>query len=390
MNKAIITQVNHMDFLWIYENDVIVECHPLLGQQTVCIGDIYIGRVEKVVKNIQSAFIRLDKENVGYLPLNDKPYRVLNRSLPKGLPSIAENDLVLVQIEQEPQKMKQARVTGNISLSGNYVAIDLDENRVGVSKKIKDVNRNNELKDLLLKQSNREYGFVLRTACENIDNEIILKEYEDLCSQLRDFIKTATYERKTGCIYHGKEAYLSILEDYGIHRLDEIIVDRKEIYEYLINNHFDKTRFYEEDYPLCKLYSLETELSHIVSKKVWLKSGGFLVIEPTEAMVVIDVNTGKSIGKKDKDKHILKINLEAAKEAARQIRLRNLSGIIMVDFINMTSAEDKKLVAEVIEKELHRDKVPGYLVEITKLDLFEITRKKIRKPIYEVVTNFNL
>ena len=140
-------------------------------------------------------------------------------------------------------------------------------------------------------------------------------------------------------------------------------------------------------HPLCKLFSLETELSHILSKKVWLKSGGFLIIEPTEAMVVIDVNTGKSIGKKDRDKHILKINLEAAIEITRQIRLRNLSGIIMIDFINMQDKTNKEQIAKVIERQLSQDKVPGYLVDITKLDIFELTRKKIRKPIHEILGN---
>ena len=142
---------------------------------------------------------------------------------------------------------------------------------------------------------------------------------------------------------------------------------------------------YENEYPLSKLYSLETELEHILSPKIWLKSGGFLIIEPTEAMVVVDVNTGKSIGKKDRERHILNINTEAAIEIARQIRLRNLSGIIMVDFINMEASDSKKSLTATIKKELAKDKVPSHFVDITKLELYEITRKKIRKPIYEYI-----
>ena len=118
MNRIIITEMNGIRYLLVYENDVLVECHPLLEEKSVMIGDIYLGRVQKKLKNIDAAFISLDGDNIGYLPLDDKPAIVLNRQLPKGLASIAENDLILVQVVQEPQKMKQARVTGNISISG--------------------------------------------------------------------------------------------------------------------------------------------------------------------------------------------------------------------------------------------------------------------------------
>ena len=134
---------------------------------------------------------------------------------------------------------------------------------------------------------------------------------------------------------------------------------------------------------MYKLLRLETELERLLNKKVWLKSGGFLVIEPTEAMVVIDVNSGKSIGKKNKDAHVLKLNLEAASEITRQLRLRNLSGIIMIDFINMNRDEDKQQVVKCLEQGLRRDKIPGYFMEITKLDVFELTRKKVRRPLHE-------
>ncbi|MDE5862917.1 MAG: ribonuclease E/G, partial [Lachnospiraceae bacterium] len=338
MVRAVITEVNKIRCLFLYENDRLAECHPLDGDAALRIGSIYIGRVEKVVKNIQSAFIRLDKEHAGYLPLNDKQAVILNRKLPKGLPSIAEGDLILVQVEQEPQKMKQAKVTGNISLSGDYTAIDLSEGSVGVSKKIKNKERGNELRRMAADY--QKYGVVFRTACKEVDNAIILAELQDLEGQLDKILSRALYEKRTGMLYEGVSEYLAILEEYGITRLDEIKTDLQDVYDAVIRRYgTEKAVFYEEEYPLAKLLSLETELSHILNKKVWLKSGGFLVIEPTEAMVVIDVNSGKSIGTKNKDAHILKLNLEAAREITRQLRLRNLSGIIMIDFINMCTEE---------------------------------------------------
>lgn len=387
MNQAIITKMNNQTFLLIYEDAVLVECHPLMDSKPLQIGDIYIGRVEKVVKNIQSAFIRLDKENVGYLPLNDQPALVLNRRLPKGLSSIAENDLILVQVEQEPQKMKQARVTGNICLSGNYVAMDLSKGTIGVSKKIKDKQRICELKQLAeeyMSQPEASYGMVLRTAAEHVDSALILAEISRFTQELDRIVHKAQFERNTGIIQKGKEEWIALLEEYGITRIDEVKTDLPEVYKKLTGFNTNAV-FYEEDYPLYKLLGFKTELSRILNKKVWLKSGGFLIIEPTEAMVVIDVNSGKSIGRRNKDSHILKINLEAAAEITRQLRLRNLSGIIMIDFINMGRKEDKAEVIRCLEQGLKKDKVPGYFIEVTKLDVFELTRKKIRRPLHEII-----
>ncbi|MDO5149617.1 MAG: ribonuclease E/G [Oscillospiraceae bacterium] len=383
MNHAVITQMNNHNFVLIYEEDALVECHPFQMENALQIGNIYIGRVEKVVKNIQSAFIRLDSEHVGYLPLNDQPALVLNRTLPKGLPSIAESDLILVQVEQEPQKMKQARVTGNISLNGNYVVLDFQKGYSGVSKKIKNKSRYEELKQLI---SDDTYGYVLRTACEHADNSLILDEYNDFKNMMDQLIHQATYERKTGCIRSGKPEYVMLLEEYGIDRLEHVQTDIPEIASCLQSIGTQNVIFYDKtDYPLYKLLGLETTISHLLSKKVWLKSGGFLMIEPTEAMVVIDVNTGKSIGKKNPDTHIMKINEEAAIEICKQIRLRNLSGIILVDFINMRNTEYKQKLIHTLKHYMAKDKVATHFIDVTKLDLYEITRKKVRKPIYELL-----
>ena len=415
MNRIIITQFNDIVFFLVYEDDVLVECHPIMSQDgnDVQIGNIYLGRVQKKVKNINSAFISLDGENVGYLPLDDKPALVLNRKLPKGLSSIAESDLILVQVEQEPQKMKQARVTGNINLSGKYCAVDLDSGKTGVSKKITDNETRERLRALLEifisetiennlsedslsdslgvnNNSSHKYGYVLRTACENADDSDIRKELESLKIQMDELINKASFERRTGLLFGNKPEYITLIESYGLDRISEIKTDITDVYEDIMGYFNDPTsniinisQYDDKDYPYYKLLGLETEISKLLNKKVWLKSGGFLVIEPTEAMVVIDVNTGKSIGKKNRDAHILKINIEAAIEVARQLRLRNLSGIIMVDFINMDSEEDKGKVVACLRREFAKDKVTTHFVEITKLDVFEITRKKQRRPIHE-------
>ena len=408
MTRIVITQYNNIRYLLIYEENGLAECHPLAKDNALQIGNIYIGRVEKTVKNIQSAFVRLDEKHVGYLPLDDKPAKILNRALPKGLPSIAECDKVLVQVEQEPLKLKQAKVTGNISLSGNYVALDLLEGTVGVSNKIRDVERANQLKAMV--PNDMPYGVIFRTACEQAEDAVILAELQMFRNQMDVLLHRAEYERNTGLLQGGKPEYLAILEEYGWTRIDEIQTDMHEIYTELsdkipslgatnfceraaqsesdrnkVENLQPRLLYYEDEYPLCKLLNLESEISHLLDKHVWLKSGGFLVIEPTEAMVVIDVNTGKSIGRKRQEEHLLKVNCEAAVEIAKQLRLRNLSGIILVDFINMKQAESREQLIRVLKSALRKDKVPSRFVDVTALELYEITRKKTRKPLYECI-----
>lgn len=388
MTRAVITTCNNIQYLLIYEENNLAECHPLISNDTCQIGNIYIGRVEKVVKNIQSAFIRLDEDHVGYLPLNDKPAMVLNRTLPKGLPSIAEGDKVLVQVEQEALKMKQARVTGNISLAGNYAALDLLTGMVGVSNKIRNAERVEEWKAMV--SSDMPYGVIFRTACEQAENDAIQAELQQLTTQMDQIMHRAEYERNTGLIQGGKPEYLAIMEEYGWTQIDEIQTDNKVIYEELSTRAMTASgqpqlQYYEDEYPLYKLLNLESEIAHLLDKRVWLKSGGFLVIEPTEAMVVIDVNTGKSIGKKRQEEHLLKVNEEAAVEIAKQLRLRNLSGIILVDFINMKQPENRDKLIRTLKSALHKDKVPSRFVDVTALELYEITRKKIRRPLHEMI-----
>ena len=209
--------------------------------------------------------------------------------------------MILVQVVQEPQKLKQARLTGNISISGKYVALDLKEGSVGVSKRIKDDNVVRHLKELIDSAGdNQRYGLVYRTACENADDKEIVAEYEKLSDYITDIINKATYERKTGILSKEKPEFVSLIEDYGFERIDELKTDISDVYESL-RNYFDDnssfclTLYQENEYPYYKLLDLETEISRMLNKKVWLKSGGFLIIEHTEAMVVIDVNTGKAI-----------------------------------------------------------------------------------------------
>ena len=215
-----------------------------------------------------------------------------------------------------------------------------------------------------------------------------------LCKEYQVLKEQASTRICYSCLIGAPKEYLSELKNIYQEGLTDIIIEDKTIYieakAYIEKEQpedADKLRLYEDKLlPLHKLYGIESQLTNALKERVWLKSGAYLVIQPTEALTVIDVNTGKCISKKKDDEAYLKINLEAAKEAARQIRLRNLSGIILVDFINLSKEEYMDELLRVFRQELQKDPIATSLVDVTKLQLVEVTRKKVRKPLHEIVT----
>ena len=236
-----------------------------------------------------------------------------------------------------------------------------------------------------------QYGFILRTNAKDVEDSVLKIELEHLIREYENLVKTAKTRVCFSCLKKAPKQYLTELINIYQDGLTDIIVEDGELYdevkEFLEKNQpedLEMLRLYSDKLlPLHKLYSLEKHVENALKERVWMKSGAYLVIQPTEALTVIDVNTGKCIDKRKDDKTYLKINLEAAKEAAKQMRLRNLTGIIIVDFINLTNKEMMSELLTYFEKELKKDPVATTLVDMTKLQLVEVTRKKIRKPFHE-------
>ena len=221
----------------------------------------------------------------------------------------------------------------------------------------------------------------------------VLTDLSPLFEEMRQFIaifnkldEIYQYRSLYSCLYSSKPEVVKLLEGIPLSEYEEIVTDEEDLYK-LFTDNFENipVRFYQDDMlPLSKLYSIDTHLKEALGKKVWLKCGGYLVIEPTEAMVVIDVNSGKTDShRKEKETYYLKINLEAAKEVARQLRIRNYSGMIMVDFINMEDKENNKILLSALDEYLRKDTTKTRLVDMTALGIVEITRKKERKPLSE-------
>lgn len=354
---------------------------------------IYVGKVEKIVPNIQAAFIEIAPGQTGYLSLHENDPKPLNATEGR---SLRPSDLVLVQVSRDAVKTKAPVLTSHLSFPGRYCVLTPDKPGINFSSKIRDNSQKARLgaavKELLEEKGMKEAGVILRTNSAQGERSSICSELDELIRQYRQICAQAPYRTAGSCLYHSEPEYISSLRDAS-GGLEAVVTDQEDIFQRLqeyVNLHapgaLEKLQFYQDPLVgLSKVWSLERVMEEALGKRVWLKSGGYLVIEPTEAMTVIDVNTGKYSGRKTFRETILKINLEAAKEIARQLRLRNLSGIVVVDFIDMEQEEDQEILLQHLKEEVSKDPVKTTVVDLTRLNLVEITRKKIKRPLYEQI-----
>ena len=358
------------------------------------LGDIYVGKVRNIVKNINAAFVEYEQGKMGYLSLDAKVCPIHTDGVVSDGTRVLIGDEIIVQIEREAVKTKPPTLSGTLNFPGKYVVLIYGERTVSISSKIKDAERKQQLRGFLRNNIDGDYGFVARTNCKDASDEKILKEIAFLKQQLENIKKFGVHRAKFNCLYHAPDAYLCDIRDSYDSLLESIITDDDEIFNRIME--FAKIyqpedikkikRWDNADGKLDAVYGVTKTLEHALMPKVWLKNGGYLVIQPTEALVSIDVNTGKAISKKkDVQKTFLKVNLEAATQIAKQLRLRNLSGMILIDFIDMKDADYNKQLMDRLRTEFAKDPVKTILVDMTKLGLVEVTRKKVRKLLYEQI-----
>lgn len=362
-----------------------------LGKKSI-LGNIYVGQVENLAANIQAAFIQIAPGFRCYFPLSEAEQAIYTSGR-KGSSALRPGDEILVQVSRDAMKGKLPAVTSNLNFTGKYLVLTTGEKKFGLSKKLgkEDRSRLSKWLEEEAVRPDKEYGLVVRTNAADASKEEILQELEYLKSQ---YVRTAVNGRSRTCfslLYETEPFYMEAVRDVNSRNLEEIVTDVPEIrdrirayLEEISPEETEKVRFYEDSLlPLYKLYRLEAALEEIKREKIWLNSGGFLVIQQTEAFVSIDVNSGKFTGRKKAQETYRKINLEAAKEITRQLRLRNLSGIILVDFINMENQDHQDELFHVLQKYLRKDPVKGKAVDITPLHILEMTRKKVRRPVIE-------
>lgn len=343
------------------------------------IGDIRVGRVSHIVQNINAAFVEVQKGVMCYLPLSET-----------GGETIVQGKELPVQIKKAAVKSKQAVATGRLQFAGQYAVITSTGGERMISRKITKESIRRHLKELLTSFSDSSLGILLRTSCETASDECILEECRKLIQEAETVFERAKTRTCFSGIYRAEMEIIKHIRSVGSDTFDRIITDEPEVYETLreagVCDEETTVLYKDESYSLDKLLGISSKLKKALAKHVWLKSGASLVIEPTEALTVIDVNTEKAIqGKRNRETTFFKINREAAREAARQIRIRNISGIILIDFIGMKDREHVRALLDELQDECQKDSVRTTVVDITKLGLVELTRMKIRKPLWEVM-----
>lgn len=390
--QLIIARRNGQIVSALYEGKRLVQvmADPAESEEQVKVGEIYLGRVKNIVKNINAAFVEIAAGVMCYLALDGVMTPLTRTQHADG--KIHAGDELIVQVEREPIKTKLAAVSCNLNLTGKYAVLVHGKPVLGISGKITDASARQRLKDMFSSAVSDEYGFIVRTNATEATPEEIQTELLQLQRRYEKLQSQGLYRSCFSVLERPLPAYLCNIRDTRTTMLSQILTDDESLYqemkEYLLEyqpQDAQKLLYHESELPLLTLFSFESRLGEALNKKVWLKSGASLVIEPTEALTVIDVNTGKAVNsRKQGEEHFLAVNLEAAKEIAHQIRLRNLSGIILIDFIDMEKEESNQVLLKTLQEYLQQDPVKTILVDMTPLHLVELTRKKVRKPLHEM------
>lgn len=393
--EIVITRLGERLLSCLYEDGRLAEIWAEEETGAVRVGDIYIGRVKNIAANLQAAFVEIRPGITGYYSLKENPVHYTassdeNKKLHAG-------DDILVQVEGENLKTKGWRLTGNISLQGSLAVCFPWGSGTRISRKIRDPETRERLMQLsgnLRPGSEESYsGWTLRTDSGRACGEDILREMKMLGWKALHLKEVYRSRPVFSLLYTGKGNWEELVDRYQHDPACTIQTDIAGIYSNLeerIHGSGSKTcilrELYTDDsWPLVKLKGLEAQIEKALSKRVWMKSGASLIIEGTEALTSIDVNTGKNQSCRDTGSLFLKTNLEAVREALHQIRLRNLSGIILVDLINMKNDEDISCVLKAAREAAASDPVPTSVIDVTRLQLMEITRKKRKKPLSDML-----
>ena len=378
--------------LVIKENGKIVEYYTLNGKtQNSIEGNIYVGKIKDIVKGMQSFFIDIGEEKKGFLFFNDleekqdgqfdKNYMQNNNIAQK----LKENDNIIVQVKKDAIDNKGPKLTTNISLIGRYFVLTPYSHFIAITKKIPDASIREEFVRTVKNYLPEKYGGIIRTNILEASEEEIRDEINQLVTKWENILKQKNSlkdETKPQKIYEEGNIIDRTLKDVINKNLDAIIVNNrrieKDIVELVrkINDGYVEKVKYVKTNDLLKEYELREKIRKDMQRKVWLNCGGYIIISKTEALTAIDVNSGKYTGKKNLESTVFTVNKQAVIEIARQLRLRNIGGIVIVDFIDMKNEENKKAILELLQEEVKKDRSKINVKGYTSLNLMEITRKK--------------
>jgi ribonuclease G len=423
MYKQIVINVaDHETRVALLEDGNIAELLIERGDVSDIAGNIYKGKVQRVLPGMQAAFVDIGLNQAAFIYVNDLIVSNYNNNIEQlliysnevddsiqsvnieGLTSpainrdwhieelITEGQEIMVQVAKAPMGTKGARVITNISLPGRFLVLMPTSDHIGISRRIEDTTERNRLKDMVESLRQNDFGYIVRTAAEGAQEEKLAYEMGFL-NNLWENVQKKNQSASAPSLLH-KELTVSLraVRDLLIHEAEKLIIDSRSGYESILSfldtfmpSLKSSVELYEGTEPIFDVYNLEGDISRALKKKVWLKSGGYIVIEHTEALVAIDVNTGRYVGKYNLEETILKTNLEALREIAYQIRLRDIGGIIVIDFIDMEKKSNQEKIFNALQEILKKDRSKTNILPMSEMGLIQMTRKRIKKPLTRVL-----
>ncbi|MFO1385935.1 MAG: ribonuclease G [Chitinivorax sp.] len=373
----------------VMSEGVVQEIHLERAAHRGLVGNIYLGQVRRVLPGMQSAFIEIGLERAAFLHIADV---IEQRQLPAGTHRIEqlmfEGQTVLVQVIKDPIGTKGARLSTQISIAGRYLVHLPQEDHIGISQRIADEEEREHLRERLesLLPPDTPHGYILRTSAESASDEELRADIDYLRRIWEDIRAKAQTMPAQSLLYQDLSLPMRVLRDFVNQETERVMVDSRETFQKMsdfahayVARAVPLVQHYTGDRPLFELHGVEAEIERALSRRVNLKFGGYLILDQTEAMTTIDVNTGGFVGTRSFDETIFKTNLEATQVIARQLRLRNLGGIIIVDFIDMELEEHRQAVLAELTKALAKDRTKITINGFTSLGLVEITRKRTRE-----------
>ena len=403
----------------ILEDDQLVELMLDRPDNRRMVGDIYLGKVEAVLPGIQAAFVDIGTEKSAFLHASDlvfpeddaeepeddeagdaeeddetAPRRGRRVKAPPIQDLLTRGQEVLVQVSKEPISTKGPRVTAQISLAGRFLVYMPFSSRVGVSRKIGDRAERQRLRELVQAVLPEDVGGVIvRTVGEDATQETFRRELSTLTTQWKRMNRKTHFQRAPALVHRETSLARGLTRDLFSTKVDSLAVDSKQVFNEIVEylkgiapELIERVRLYDEPVPIFDKAGIEPEIRDLFKRRCDLPSGGYLIIEQTEALVSIDINSGRYTGKKDPEKTILRTNVEAAREVARQLRLRDIGGIIVCDFIDMETKANRDKVVQELRTHLTRDRARTKAFAVSELGLVEMTRQRVRASHYHSLT----
>lgn len=419
-HEIIVNRTGRETRLAVMKNGQLDELHIDRGDKGGVVGNVYLGRVVRVLPGMQAAFVEIGLERAAFLyagdiypefledegGLDDKehddPEMTVAESAPSSKPRaghppiqdlVREGQEILVQVAKDPIGTKGARITTHITLPGRYMVFMPTVDHVGISRRIDRDKERRKLREFVEKNRPKGAGFIVRTVCAGKPMTAIKQDMDYLIGTWDKIQEVRAKANAPKCIHADHGLVLRVVRDTFNENVDRMVIDDRDIFARVhgFMSDFmpalkDRVQLYRGQDPIFDTFGIETEISRSLGRKVWLKSGGYLVIDHAEALTAIDVNSGKFVGKSSLEETTLAINLEAAKEIVYQLRLRNIGGIIILDFIDMEKAQNRERVYRALEEELRNDRARTNVLKISDLGLVEMTRKRVQENLVQSIS----